>query len=176
MKRILTFLIIPIAVFVFQSCEKDEPDCYEPISILTRNGFVIKEVVEIDSVRDDILVDTTIITYRDTGLLQPIIYSIDLDPNVIIYGEEGVTMMGVPLDPRREQLSFVLQADTLEDIRDTLTYFYQSSNHFISNACGFTNYFLLDSVRSTFHSLDSIALISNEVTSGNERHLLLYFF
>ncbi len=61
---------------------------------------------------------------------------------------------------------------------DTVTFYYTSSVHFISNSCGYTNYYNLDSVHSTKNVLDSISVVNPAVTNNQTlqaKHVLLYF-
>lgn len=178
MKKIIVLLpLFFLLLFSAVSCEKSGPECYEPISILTRNAFVIKQIQRIDTfLNDSTQLDTTIISYRDTALSSPVMFSIGLPPNIIVYGSKNATQIGVPLKPNTGSIQYVLQYDTALAVYDTFTYFYQTKNHFISNACGYTNNFYIDSIQWSSHVVDSVAILKREIVSGNDKQILLYFF
>jgi len=58
---------------------------------------------------------------------------------------------------------------------DTLRFYYKRSTYFISNACGFGSQFVLDSVRSTRHNIDSIHIQETSVTNNvKPKHLKVF--
>ena len=178
-KRLL-LLVLCLSMIVVYSCEKNEPECYVPVNILTRNRFVVKEEIRYDSTRNEdsiiIQVDTTVVSFRDTGLKAPAMYTIDLPRNLISFGGNNASVIGIPLEPEIPKLRYVLQYDTAVASFDTITYFYKTKNFFISNACGFTNTFYIDSIHITKNTLDSIALVKPNIISGNDVQVLLYLF
>lgn len=177
MRIFRSFLLLFLFSFCFLSCEKGGPECYEPVSILVRNQFVRKQILEIDSlINDTTLLDTTIISYRDTGLKAPAMFSLDMPQNIIVNGSKNATYLGIPLEPGLPSMRYVLQFDTAVAAFDTITYYYQTKNHFISNACGYTNNFHIDSIRISRFALDSFAVLKPDIVSGNEKQILLYFF
>lgn len=176
----LIIIILYLSIIGIYSCEKSKPECYVPVNILTRNEFVVKQAIHYDSTRTEdsisIQVDTTVISYRDTGFKAPTMKSIDMPQNLIIYGGANASVIGVPLEPQRQSLSYVIQYDTAVASFDTITYYYKTNNYFISNACGFTNSFYIDSIHITKNTLDSFGLIKPNIVTGNDRQVLLYFF
>lgn len=58
---------------------------------------------------------------------------------------------------------------------DTLSFYYRRRLEFISNACGFTYYFDLDSVRTTHWHTDSVVILNTSVNDNvNTKHLQIY--
>jgi len=60
---------------------------------------------------------------------------------------------------------------------DTLTFYYQRQLKFLSNACGFTYFYNLDSVRysNNYHNIDSILITNTSVTTNvNTEHLKIF--
>jgi len=170
-------LLYSLIFMGFSSCEKGEPECYEPVSILTRNQFVLKQIVHYDSIyQDTIHIDTSVVSFKDTGLAAPAMFSLDMPQNIISYGGRNSTMIGIPFEPNIPSMRYVIQFDTTTAVYDTITYYYKTSNHFISNACGFTNYFHIDSIHITKNILDSSVLQKKDIVSGNDIQVLLYFF
>lgn len=170
-------LMILCFISFFSACEKEGPDCLQPNQVLLRVSFKAKAIDRLDTLIDSVLVDTTIIRYKDTFFNSPIMISIDMPQNVISFGSPNSNFLGIPLNPDSNRISYALQYDTTKNEFDTLTYFYHSSVHFISNACGFTHYYQLDSLQTTHHLIDSTVISQREVTDkASDRHINLYFF
>lgn len=178
-KSYSVFILCIFALGIF-SCEKSGPECYVPVNIITRNKFVVKQIIRYDSTRNEdsitIQVDTTVVSYKDTGLKAPAMFTIDMPQNIISYGGKNASVLGVPLEPQIPSLRYVLQFDTAVASYDTISYFYKTKNYFISNACGYTNSFYIDSIHITKNTLDSIGIINHKIESGNDIQVLLYLF
>lgn len=175
--RALGWLFFLFSFSVIAACEKGDPDCYQTNSVQTRIQFVSKDSIRIDSMLNDtLLLDTTIIRYADTAFEAPAFHTIGMEQNIQINASYA-TRIGAPLDPGRDTMFYVLKLDTAEAAADTLQFVYSAFNHFISNNCGFTNFFQLQSVTATGQLVDSVAIINSEVTnSAQEIHVQLFFF
>ena len=58
---------------------------------------------------------------------------------------------------------------------DTITFLYQRSLKFLSNACGYTYFYSLDSVITTHHIIDSVHILNKSVTNNvNTKHLQIF--
>ena len=65
--------------------------------------------------------------------------------------------------------------DSLISQADTLTFFYQRNLTFLSNACGYTYFYTLDSAHSTSHNVDSVKISNTSVTNNvNTTQLKIY--
>jgi hypothetical protein len=69
------------------------------------------------------------------------------------------------LAPDSGVCQWLMTTDSFYVVPDTLTFFYQKQLKFISNACGYTDFFSLDSVHSTHNSIDSIIILNRSVTN-----------
>lgn len=177
LKYLLGLSVLFLLGFSFNSCEKDTPDCFQPSSVLSRVSFVIKDSVHVDTLIDSVYVDTTIVRYRDTLFKSPVMVSLNMPQNLIVYGAPVNNYVGFPFNPDSGRILYALQYDSTRALRDTLTYFYHSSVHFISNACGFTHFYHIDSMEATRHLIDSFAINERDVTDkASDRHVTLYFF
>ena len=83
------------------------------------------------------------------------------------------------LSPDSTICSWILTSDSLVHAYqynyDTLTFFYQRNLKFLSNACGFTYFYTLDSVHTSHHIIDSVHLLNPSVTNDvNTKHLQIY--
>lgn len=167
----LSFLCLSIG------CEKNGQECMEPTSVLARVSFITKNKILVDSLIDSILVSVPSFRYGDTTFKSPVAYTIQKAQNVIVYGNIQNSFIGLPLDPEIKQIHYVLQYDTLNPLTDTISYFYDSKVHFLSNACGYTYYYHLNKLEYTQHVLDSAVIKLPEVTKkASDRQVELYFF
>lgn len=58
---------------------------------------------------------------------------------------------------------------------DTLTFVYQRQLTFVSNACGYSHFFNLDTVFSTNHTVDSASILNRSVTNNvNTNHVQVF--
>lgn len=82
----------------------------------------------------------------------------------------------IQLSPVADSCQWMVRADTISTRPyDTMTFYYQRQLTFLSNACGFTNFYALDSVHTTHSSIDSVILLNRSVTNDvNTRQLKIY--
>jgi hypothetical protein len=78
------------------------------------------------------------------------------------------------LSPLADSSRFYLKLDSTKT-PDTLTFRYTRKPNFVSAGCGFATFFTLDTVISTYHTIDSIHINNKEVNSSNDTHLSLFF-
>jgi len=59
---------------------------------------------------------------------------------------------------------------------DTISFYYQRNRQFLSNACGFTYFFSLDSVHTTHRMIDSVRIVNYSVTNNvnTPHHIQVY--
>ncbi len=168
---ILAFLVYTI------SCTPKEQECYQPMNTTAKAAFMVREIRDSIIVTDTSTRDTTIYLRRDTGLIAPVFYSIDEIPALRIAGTRGANVMAFPLNPDKDSIKYLIKADSTLDIADTLTIYYSAILKFVSNDCGFTNYYNIVNYKCTNNIFDSVSLQTKEVTNlGSDRHLLLYIF
>lgn len=92
-----------------------------------------------------------------------------------IYKRQPLGDLFFQLSPIADSSLFYLKVDS-SFIADTLKIRYTRQQHFISPGCGFGTYFNIDTVITTMHTIDSVAINNKSVTSSNDTHLTLYFF
>jgi hypothetical protein len=94
-------------------------------------------------------------------------------------GFVGSAKWAVPLSPQADSCRYVLEADTAGAVPalDTLTFRYSRRTQFLSNACGYTYFFTLDTVTSTTNVLDSVRLTgTRDVTNeADAEHIRIYY-
>lgn len=171
-----TILPLILASIIFLACKKDNT-CYQPRDVRAQVGMVVKEVLKIDSLRDTVVVDTSITTYRDTSILQLHALSLDVDSPIHIYAAPRSAQIGLLLNPNADSIRYRLAYDTSSTDYDTVVLYYTHSLQFISNSCGYTYYYTLGSAGLQGAQLDSFAIPNPSVTKDvNKRNLNLYFF
>ncbi len=164
---------------VFSACEPDEPECYEPDNIATNLNFIKKQVDTVhivDSVTG-MSRDSFVITFPDTLMRSPRAFSLNYSNGINIIAQPNSGGIAVLMNPDSNVIAYRVQYDSTAFEADTITIFYQASLHFISNACGYTYYYHIDSVTGTRNVLDSVFILNDAVTNeASTRHVGLYFF
>lgn len=166
-------LYLFICLCLMASCNPDTQECYVPKSVTVQVGFVI-----IDTVigKDSLLRDSIYVRTADTALNYPSLLSIGVDSVIKFQGAFRVSQLPVMLNPATPSISYRFQPDSTQAAYDTLRFYYTPKYHFISNACGYTYYYNIDSVSTTKHLLDASAVKNREVTeSAQNRHVEFYF-
>ena len=116
-------------------------------------------------------------TWVDTLLPNTNFYTLDIDSATHWYwAAKSQTQFALVLNPNKDTCKWILQVDSAQAIFDTLQFVYEKQLHFYSNACGYSYNYILKTVNSTKHQLDSFKLLSNQVnTKANNENIHLYF-
>ena len=166
-------------LLAWASCETKGPECYQPITVNLSNGFIVTDSVRVyyyippDSTRNDSIG----FVYHDSIMAFSEMKVLDKDTLFRLIGTEAPNnVMSISLDPSTDSIRYTFRADTASSVFDTITYYYTSTIHFVSNSCGYNYYYTLNNVKSTGNMLDSIALINNQVTNdASVRNVQFYF-
>lgn len=81
------------------------------------------------------------------------------------------------LSPDSSICQWRFSTDTLNTAAnyDTFTFYYQRNLQFLSNACGYADFYTIDSVHTTHHFVDSLHILNTSVTNNvNTKHLQVY--
>jgi hypothetical protein len=114
-------------------------------------------------------------TFSDTGLPHAVFAALtDSGTYATLYQQQAA--FTVSLSPVKDSCRWLMVPDTLSTIHvDTLTFYYQRDLQFVSNACGYTYFYNLDSVHTTHSNIDSVHITSTSVTNNvNTKHLQIY--
>lgn len=167
MHKTLLYLFV-IGTIGLAGCESDEPQCYEPQHVTANIRFEIDKdtMVVIDSSNPNIppITKDTIYIY-DTALNFPIATALVETGNYSTqYDRYNLYLF---LNPDTNFISYKIQVDSAmtDSMLDTLTLYYRPSLHFISNACGYTYYYTIDSLRCSKHVFDTAYISEQSVTS-----------
>jgi hypothetical protein len=158
-------LVTPFAalcVLVVSACTQQRSPCYEPKLVSVAMG----------SYR---MVDTAAV---DTALLNPSVGCVDtFIPQVITVNNRFGALLSPYTDSTRW---YIIPNDStlgnIADEADTITFYHTNTLNFISNACGYVYYFTLTSVKTTYHSIDSISLVNTSVdNNASTQHLRIFY-
>jgi hypothetical protein len=81
----------------------------------------------------------------------------------------------VPLNQNADSTGFFLQPDSTSHHGDTIILHYKRSLQFVSSGCGFTTFYTIDTVYSTYHYIDSISVANNKIITTNATNLKIYY-
>ncbi len=152
------------SLMVLIACKKDERDpCLQPVTTVLRAHTYHHA-------------DTGAAT-PDTLLPNPVF--IPLTGGSVLYyygGQKRISQFGLSLSKAYDSCSWIIRPDSAVTLQDTLTFYYERQLRFLSNSCGYTNYFNLNRVTTTHNGLDSAIINRADVTADvNVLHLKLYY-
>lgn len=94
----------------------------------------------------------------------------------------GSSVYSISLSPFADSCQWAIIADSTKlvtgaEVFDTLTFRYQRQLNFLSNACGYTYFYTLDTVNTTRHNIDSVIITNTSVTlnANGTSQLAIYF-
>ncbi|XZF15988.1 DUF6452 family protein [Chitinophagaceae bacterium MMS25-I14] len=167
-RNVLLVLLVLFAI-CWGACETERDPCLTPVNVYVRAG-----TYRISDTNNIVL---------DTLLVNPVLGSVDSSDTVFLAGHSVNKFSGITLSPHADSCRWFLQPDSLyPQRRDTLTFYYQRQLKFISNACGYTYYFNISSVKSTVHAfadsthaIDSVVLNNGSINgNANIENLKIY--
>jgi len=167
-----------VLVFSLQACKKEDPVCYEPTTVTAPVKFVQRTLQNIDTLIGSTVLDTFYLFYNDTIL--PYLNAVNVEADT--FGILGIPNSGnflFYLNPNSNSTSYAIRYDTVGTYTDTITLFHQSYPVFISNACGYTYYYDIDSIRYNSPFVDSTFVANKQVTleqANGAKVAYFYFF
>lgn len=176
MRRIIAALLL--STLLYGACSKPEPVCYEPLTVTARVQYIQRTLKEVDTLIGTVLLDTFYLYYADTFL--PYLNAVNLDTDT--FGVAAIPNTGALsfyLNPNGASTTYALRFDTVGAYTDTISFYHNSYPVFISNDCGYTHYFSIDSISYRSPYVDSLFITNKEVTLDNANSAntaLLYFF
>lgn len=157
-------LAVLLTCIFLQSCETERDPCLLPrTSLLRANAYT--------------RVNDTSSAVRDTLLPSPVFIALTAyTPDNSFIQLTTRNKFAFQLSNLTDTCQWAIQPDTLSAVKDTLTFYYKRQLSFLSNACGYTYLYNIDSVRTTRHALDSVQLGSRDVTSNaSAENLRIYY-
>jgi hypothetical protein len=113
----------------------------------------------------------------DTLLPNPILVPLTGGTTLYYYGGvKRISTFALTLSNVADSSRWMIWPDSANSTRDTVTIYYSRQPRFLSNACGYTNFYNLQRVVTTQHALDSIIIARGDVTTdANVEHLKFYY-
>lgn len=158
MIRLVVLLLL--FAFILPGCTQQRQPCLDPV----RASMILQSV--------HFKTDTSTKTV-DTSLPSAVFYPVSLQKNDTTRFSAGSSFI-LSLSPDTgfcQWLFSPVRGGTL----DTLSFFYKRKLEFLSNACGFTYFYSLDSVRSTHKNVDSATILNATVNNNiNTKHVQVF--
>ncbi|HRO43763.1 MAG TPA: DUF6452 family protein [Flavipsychrobacter sp.] len=155
-----TTYCVLLTAYCLSSCEQQRDPCLQPTTAYLR----------LRSMKN--VADTTV---ADSLLPNPRWSAIDSGVTLIFGRRTG--SFSLSLNASADSSRYAIQPDSAVFSFDTLTFFYDRRLQFLSNACGYTYFYNLRSIKTTNHNVDSVLLRNNEV-NGNVNtpdHVQVFF-
>ena len=163
-KGLFALLAAALAILIVQSCSKEARDpCLQPRTTVLRARTIHRA-------------DTGTAT-PDTLLPNPQLRPLTFDTVQYVFGGiKRIANFTFSLSNVSDSSRWVLRPDSAVALEDTLTFYYQRQLHFLSNACGYTNFYNLDSVKTTRHAMDSVQVMRPDITTDvNVENLRIFY-
>jgi len=155
-------LLCFFAAMFSASCDTERDPCLQPVTAYLR-------VRSMRHVTDTTTADSLLPNARWRPL--------GSDSLVLISFGKNVSRFSLSLNPEADSARYVIQPDSANATFDTLTFIYGRRLQFLSNACGYTYFYTLRNVVTTFHNIDSLRLKNDEI-NGNvntPEHVQVFF-
>lgn len=141
--------MVPVAMVLFPACEQQRDPCLQPTTAYLRART---------------LRPATVATRTDS--LLPAARWIAIDAQAVLLFPPRTARFSLTLNPNADSTRFILQPDSASLSIDTVTFFYNRSLQFLSNACGYTYFYTMRNVTHTRYNIDSVR-INNDEVNGN---------
>jgi hypothetical protein len=171
-------LVLVAGMIIIASCESKEPGCYQPTTVGMVCGFqkrdtqIVKDTVSLNPLS---VIDRITYRFSDSFLPSPQMVVLHEKIALRVTGDKGSSQLGIAFNQDNDSITYTFRPDTTIAVFDTITFFYTSTLHFISNNCGYNYYFNITDIKHTSNMLDSIGYIDRNVSDANKRNVQFYF-
>lgn len=158
----ITLVLLACIVLAAAACTQQRQPCLTPkiASLLVQTAHFTTD---------------TSTTTADTALPHAVLAPLPASGTLrgTVYTQQS--LFSLSLSPDSTVCQWVFTTDSLKHPIDTLTFFYRRQLNFLSNACGYTYFYGLDSVHTTHFNIDSLQILNTSVTTNvNTKHLKVY--
>jgi len=168
-RSVLRLLYILLIISVFIACTQERQPCLTPKRASLNLRFV------------HFAADSSIVTnnFTDTSLPRAIFTSLGDSGNLSTLYLAPTAYYTISLSPVTDSCKWQFIADSTSLLSaanfDTLSFYYKRKLQFLSNACGYTDFYSIDSVRTTKIHVDSVIITNTSVTNDvNTKHLKIF--
>ena len=158
-KKYLLFILFAIGGIGWMACTQERDPCLTP------------KIASLNINTQHLPIDTSTV-FIDTALPSAVFIPLTTTPNKTgtIYPQQA--NFTISLSPDSTICKWAVTTDTPNFPYDTITFYYERKLQFISNACGYTYFYNIDSVHTTHLFIDSIHILNTSVTNNvNTKHL-----
>lgn len=170
---ILLFIIVSLG---WVACTQQRQPCVDPTIVPLQFGIYKDSVSIIDTG-----LQPTILVFEDSPYLSsPYVGALDSGKVKFIYhgAASATNKFAIPMSSVADSCKWIVCPDSVSFLNnsfDTFSFYYDRQLQFLSNACGYTYYYNLHQVTSTYHNIDSIIVVNYNVTSNaNAENLKVY--
>ena len=158
----------------FWNCEKDDI-CAEGNA---NTPFMVIEFYDIAN--PTVLKNVTNLKVLLSGTTTAVVFNKDLAPDNVERYLSNASKIAIPLNSNDTQsaFEFLFNAGDTSENSDALTFDYETSNVYVSRACGYKTVFQLDPIAFNPLATDwiqDIVVTQPNITNENEVHVKIYF-
>src|SRR6185312_482741 len=132
------FIFIALCGILWAACKQQRQPCLTPKTV-NLSVETMHLPTDTSTVFFDTILPTALFTAFTKNGFQPFI------------SRQQQFQFSLTLSPDTEFCQWAFTIDTLGTIVDTLSFYYQRDRQFLSNACGYTYFYTLDSITSKGH-------------------------
>jgi len=159
--KYLYIVLIALSVVGWLACTQTRQPCETPLT-----ASLNIEMQHLPTDTATIFVDTVL----PGAEFIPISHLPNKGPDTAIYPQG--TNFTISLSPVDTMCQWAFTTDSSHFGFDTMTFYYQRQVQFISNACGYVDFYNIDTVITTRHNIDSVHILNKSVTNNvNTTHL-----
>ena len=152
--KYLSVILFALCVVGWVACTQQRDPCYTPES-----ASLIIDMQHLVTDTSTVFVDTAL----PAAVFEPL--SNTAQNQLTVYPQQA--NFTISLSPDSTVCQWAFTTDTVGTLIDTLTFYYQRKLQFISNACGYTYFYNIDSVHFThYKNIDSIHILNPAVTNN----------
>jgi len=156
LKKILPFMLI---IAFLLSCENDE-ECRKDKYVVFKAGFYKKTL------------NTQTNVYSTSALSVDSIWVHGIDNDSMLYkNKKNISSISLPLRKTENQTDFEIR---FNNTTDTLTILHQDTLQYLSLECGCIKTFVVDTVITTNHFIDSVKISNHTVNTTDVEHIKIY--
>ncbi|MEG1839055.1 MAG: DUF6452 family protein [Bacteroidaceae bacterium] len=93
--------------------------------------------------------------------------------SILINKETGASKVVVPLSYVNQETTYILKYS--KTLSDTLWVSHVNTEHFISIECGMTVYSHIQSIKSTFHLIESVSVRNPEIDNNEKENIQIFY-
>lgn len=86
--------------------------------------------------------------------------------------QKNISKVRLPLNPQSVNSTFIIR---INNVADTVEFSYTTSVHLLSKECGYAYFHYIEAPVFTHNIIDSIYVSANNVTTGNEENIQIYY-